>query len=92
MDQVESLSQQAMLTNLTNSPGWQLVKKVGENILVETERLALDADDDKTLVALSREARGARKFFTAYLKSIESLKDTDKPFGKDDENFIPVVY
>ena len=92
MDQVESLSQQAMLTNLTNSPGWQLVKKVGENILAETERLALDSDDDKTLVSLSREARGARKFFIAYLNSIESMKDIDKTFGKDDENFIPVVY
>ena len=93
MDIVENLSQQAALTNLTNSPGWLLVKKVGEDILAETERQALDSDEDKVLVAKSRESRGARKFWTTVLNSVENLKSSiDKPMGKDDENFIPVVY
>ena len=93
MDIVENLSQQAALTNLTNSPGWLLVKKVGEDILAETERQALDSDEDKVLVAKSRESRGARKFWVGFLNSIENLKDiTDKPMEKDDENFIPIVY
>jgi hypothetical protein len=92
MDSVVNLSQQAMLVNLTNSSGWQLVKKVGENILAETERQALDSDDDKALVAKSREARGARTFYTTLLNTVENLKDTEKPMGANDENFIPVVY
>ena len=89
MEDGTNLSQQSMLFNLTNSMGWQLVKKVGENILAETERQALDCDDDKSLVAQSREAKGARKFFVSFLNTIENLKDTNKDEGED---FIPVVY
>ena len=65
----------AMLVGLTNSQGWLVAKNIGESILKNMDELALSEEDDSRVAGLVREARAARKFWTALLQSIDQQKD-----------------
>ena len=82
------MAQKAQLQSLINSQGWLILKQLGERIVSEMEHKALNGDDAE-IVTLTRRARGAREFWTAFLTDVDTSK---APEVKDEDEFIPVSY
>ena len=69
------IGQRAQLVNLINSPGWTLAKFMGEEVLKAMDHLAFEADDDDNIPRLVRDAKAARKFWEAWIGTLNAEKD-----------------
>jgi hypothetical protein len=71
------ISQKALLVGTTNSQGWLLATRLGEEILKELESTALNCEDDDKTAGLVREARASRKFWERWLSYIDNAKNPE---------------
>jgi len=82
LNQLMQLKQRIAQT--TNSAGWNDVVKLMEESVKRIERQAIDEEDDQKGNNLRREAKAARKFFTDFVKRINSARQvTDEPGDED---------
>ncbi len=83
------LNQKSDLVNMINSVGWFIASKVAKDKLEEMERYALDCEDESKIPSLVREAKAARKFWDAFLQTIDNAKN---PAETPADSFIEVSY
>ena len=68
----------------TSSPGWKCILDLGEKAVARMEREAIDCDDDTQGNNLRKEAKAARKFFTALCQMVETYRRVDVDTNPDD--------
>jgi hypothetical protein len=62
------------VNNLTGDTTWKEIVAIAREILQETERQALECEDEKETVRLMGECRGAKRFLSQWLNAIEQMK------------------
>jgi hypothetical protein len=72
------------IVQTTNTRGWQLIQKLGEETVKNMERMAIDEEDDVKGTLLRREAKAARKFFTDFTARINLARQVSDEPNKDD--------
>lgn len=81
--------QKNTLVTMANSLGWALALSIGDTVIKEMERTAIDCDDDSKILGLARDARAAKKFWDAFKANVETAK---QPEESAEDQFIPVSY
>jgi hypothetical protein len=82
---------------VTSHQSWQVISELADDTIRALEVRALNEDDEAKREAYIFDARGARKFWNAFLRNIEIVKNTDVEAVADDadsasgDDFLEVV-
>ena len=79
MDSNELRRRQLAVIEVTNRPGWNVVRTIAEDMVKLMERQAIDEESDERGAALRREAKAARKFLNQLWSQIEVTSRAEVP-------------
>ena len=79
MDSNELRRRQLAVIEVTNRPGWNVVRTIAEDMVKLMERQAIDEESDERGAALRREAKAARKFLNQLWSQIEITSRAEVP-------------